>query len=135
MNQWRVVGASVRGPDHERDGSPCQDAWAAGSFGAGGVCLCLCDGAGSASHAEVGARVAWSGVGRRIRSEHPSPRALRRAIHDVLSDPHYQQAARRIADRIADASGFAGLAGIVDRATQSPCPPTVKSHNPNTTAP
>ena len=84
---------------------------------------------------EVGARVAWSGVGRRIRSEHPSPRALRRAIHDVLSDPHYQQAARRIADRIADASGFAGLAGIVDRATQSPCPPTVKSHNPNTTAP
>ena len=25
---------------------------------------------------EVGARIAWSGVGRRIRSEHPSPKAL-----------------------------------------------------------
>lgn len=62
MNLWRVVGASVRGPDHERDGSPCQDAWAAGSFGAGGVCLCLCDGAGSASHAEVGARVVATAV-------------------------------------------------------------------------
>ena len=29
---------------------------------------------------EVGGRVAWSGVGRRIRTEQPSPRALRRAI-------------------------------------------------------
>ena len=27
---------------------------------------------------EVGARVAWSGVGRRLRSEHPSPKALGR---------------------------------------------------------
>jgi len=62
MNRWRVVGASVRGPDHEREGSPCQDAWAAGSFGARGACLCLCDGAGSASHAEVGARVVASAV-------------------------------------------------------------------------
>ena len=29
---------------------------------------------------EVGGRVVWSGVGRRIRKEQPSPRALRRAI-------------------------------------------------------
>ena len=29
---------------------------------------------------EVGARVAWTGVGRRIRSERPTPRALRRDI-------------------------------------------------------
>jgi len=62
MNQWRVVGAAVRGPDHERDGSPCQDAWAAGSFETHGACLCLCDGAGSASHAEVGARVVATAV-------------------------------------------------------------------------
>lgn len=33
-----------------------------GRCGADGVCLCLCDGAGSASHAEVGARVVAAAV-------------------------------------------------------------------------
>ena len=68
---------------------------------------------------EVGARVAWSGVGRRIRSEHPSPRALRRDILAVLSDPRYRQASCRIAAEMAAAPGFAGLAGIVDRLADS----------------
>src|SRR5258705_6989148 len=36
---------------------------------------------------EVGARVAWSGVGRRLRTERPTPRALRRDILAVLSAP------------------------------------------------
>lgn len=62
MNRWQVVGASVRGPDHEREDAPCQDAWAWSSCGAGGTCLCLCDGAGSAPHAEVGARVVATAV-------------------------------------------------------------------------
>jgi len=64
---------------------------------------------------EVGARVAWSGVGRRIRTERPSPRALRRNILAVLNDPRYRQASQRIAADMAAASGFAGLAAIVDQ--------------------
>lgn len=68
---------------------------------------------------EVGARVAWSGVGRRIRSEHPSPRALRRDILAVLSEPSYREASRRIAADIAKAPGFAGLADVVDRLVAS----------------
>jgi MGT family glycosyltransferase len=64
---------------------------------------------------EVGARVAWTGVGRRIRSEHPSPRALRRDILAVLADPKYRQASQRIAADMADAPGFACLADVVDR--------------------
>jgi UDP:flavonoid glycosyltransferase YjiC (YdhE family) len=64
---------------------------------------------------EVGARVAWSGVGRRIRSEHPSPRALRRDILAVLNDRRYREASRRVAADIAAAPGFAGFADIVDR--------------------
>lgn len=64
---------------------------------------------------EVGARVMWSGVGRRIRSEHPSPRTLRRDILAVLNDPRYREASRRIAAEMAAAPGFAGLADIVDR--------------------
>ncbi len=80
---------------------------------------------------EVGARVAWSGVGRRIRTERPTPRALRRAILAVLNEPGYRQASQRLATDIAAAPGFSGLARIVDElvglkpgARQSPCPPT-----------
>ena len=64
---------------------------------------------------EVGARVAWSGVGRRIRTEQPTPRALRRDILAVLNQPRYRQASRRIAADMAAAPGFDGLAGVVDR--------------------
>jgi UDP:flavonoid glycosyltransferase YjiC (YdhE family) len=63
---------------------------------------------------EVGARVAWSGVGRRIRTEQPHPRALRRAILTVLDEPRYQQAVGRVAADMSSAPGFTGLAGIVD---------------------
>jgi UDP:flavonoid glycosyltransferase YjiC (YdhE family) len=68
---------------------------------------------------EVGARVAWSGVGRRIRSERPTPRALRRDILAVLKQPRYRQASRRMAADMAAAPGFAGLADIVDRLSDS----------------
>ncbi|HKP41718.1 glycosyltransferase [Mycobacterium sp.] len=64
---------------------------------------------------EVGARVVWSGVGRRIRSERPTPRALRRDILAVLNQPHYRQASQRVAADMSAASGFAGLADVVDR--------------------
>jgi MGT family glycosyltransferase len=69
---------------------------------------------------EVGARVAWSGVGRRIRTERPTPRALRRDILAVLNQPRYQQASRRVAAEMAAAPGFTGLADIVDRLVAGP---------------
>jgi UDP:flavonoid glycosyltransferase YjiC (YdhE family) len=71
---------------------------------------------------EVGARVVWSGVGRRIRSEHPSPRAVRRAVHRVLHDPGYREASRRIAADMADAPGVAGLTAIIDRLAVADAP-------------
>jgi MGT family glycosyltransferase len=69
---------------------------------------------------EIGARVAWTGVGRRIKSERPSARAMRRDIHAVLDQPRYRQASQRIAADMAAAPGFAGLAGVVDRLVASP---------------
>ncbi|MGH3525342.1 MAG: glycosyltransferase, partial [Mycobacterium sp.] len=69
---------------------------------------------------EVGARVAWSGVGRRIRSERPTPRALRRAVLAVLNQPHYRRASQRVAADMAAAPGFAGLADIVDHLVAKP---------------
>ena len=63
---------------------------------------------------EVNARIAWSGVGRRIRSETPSPAAVRRAVHAVLDDPRYRAAARRMAERMAETRGVHRLAEVVD---------------------
>ncbi len=71
---------------------------------------------------EVGGRVVWSGVGRRIRTERPSPRALRRAIRDVLDTPRYRDASRRIAVDMATAPGLDGLTAIVDRLVQTARP-------------
>lgn len=67
---------------------------------------------------EVGARIAWSGVGRRIRSERPTPRALRKAILGVLNDPSYRHASRRVAADMAAVPGVAALAEIVDGLVQ-----------------
>jgi UDP:flavonoid glycosyltransferase YjiC (YdhE family) len=69
---------------------------------------------------EVGARVAWSGVGRRIRSERPKPAALRRAILDVLNQPRYRQASKRMAADLAAAPGFPKLAAVVDGLVGAP---------------
>ncbi|OBJ55718.1 glycosyl transferase [Mycobacterium asiaticum] len=71
---------------------------------------------------EVGARVAWSGVGRRLRTERPSPRALRRDILAVLNEPRYRGTSRHIAAEMAAAPGFACLANVVDDLRRAPSP-------------
>jgi MGT family glycosyltransferase len=63
---------------------------------------------------EVAARVAWSGVGLRLKTETPTPVAVRNAVHTVLNDPRYSDAAKRIAASMAQAPGITQLAGIVD---------------------
>ena len=63
---------------------------------------------------EVGARIAWSGVGRRLKAVSPKPKALRAAVRSVLRDERYRRATRAMADRMAAAGGFADLAAIVD---------------------
>ncbi|MDR6775692.1 PP2C family serine/threonine-protein phosphatase [Azospirillum sp. BE72] len=51
---WRVVGASVVGPSHVHAGLPNQDAYAFEVVD-GALIVVVCDGAGSAASAEVGA--------------------------------------------------------------------------------
>ncbi len=53
--------------------------------------------------AEVGARVAWSGVGVALQAEAPAPPALRQAIDRVLDDDGYRVAARAMAARFSAA--------------------------------
>jgi UDP:flavonoid glycosyltransferase YjiC (YdhE family) len=43
--------------------------------------------------AEIGARIAWSGVGLRLRTSRPSAAALRGAVQRVIADPSFARAA------------------------------------------
>jgi len=61
----------VRGTDHEREGSPCADAWAYALSKDGGVVICVCDGAGSAIHGDVGARCVTDAVVAALRDLTP----------------------------------------------------------------
>jgi UDP:flavonoid glycosyltransferase YjiC (YdhE family) len=63
---------------------------------------------------EVIARVAWAGVGRRLRTESPRPAAIRGAVRAILDDDRYRDAAHRIAERMAKSRGVHHLAEIVD---------------------
>ncbi|KUI37691.1 glycosyl transferase [Mycobacterium sp. IS-1590] len=79
---------------------------------------------------EVGARVQWSGVGRRIRSEHPTPRALRREILRVLAEPRYRDASARVAADMAASPGFAQVAAVVDALVPGPTADSGHVHPP-----
>src|SRR5262249_46614735 len=59
-----------------------------------------------------GARVVWSGVGRRLLTERRNARALRRAILELMSDPRYRQGSRRL-------GAVAPLQGLSDLRTLS----------------
>ncbi|MDH3476221.1 MAG: protein phosphatase 2C domain-containing protein [Rhodospirillales bacterium] len=56
MAAWKVIGAAVRGPSHEQDGRPCQDAFAHHA-GAERLIAVVADGAGSARFSDRGARL------------------------------------------------------------------------------
>ncbi|MGB4137602.1 MAG: glycosyltransferase [Microbacterium sp.] len=62
---------------------------------------------------ETTARVQWSGVGIRLRTQRPTERAIRRAVDDVLSDPRYRRAAGRVRDQIAASPGLAAIDDMI----------------------
>lgn len=73
----RVFGAAVCGPDHERENSPCEDACDFAVAGENIAALCVCDGAGSVTHAALGARKLAEAVIAALRDLPPqSPEVL-----------------------------------------------------------
>ncbi|UZN02890.1 glycosyltransferase [Cellulomonas sp. S1-8] len=66
--------------------------------------------------AEVGARVAWSGAGVRLRGNRPTADRVRDAVRTVRTDPSYRASAQRLAEQIAASPG---AAGVVDAVTAS----------------
>jgi MGT family glycosyltransferase len=63
---------------------------------------------------EVGARIAWSGVGIRIRNETPSAKEVGAAVRRILGDGRYRAAAKAMSERMAAAGGLPRLAEILD---------------------
>jgi UDP:flavonoid glycosyltransferase YjiC (YdhE family) len=64
---------------------------------------------------EVSARVAWSGVGINLRTDHPTAAAVGTAVRTVLSQPDYRKAAERIGAEILAAPGLAALEALIAR--------------------
>ena len=63
---------------------------------------------------ETSARVDWAGVGINLHSGHPTPTASRQAVRQILAEPSYAAASRRVGDRIAASPGIDGLAEQVE---------------------
>jgi UDP:flavonoid glycosyltransferase YjiC (YdhE family) len=91
--------------------------------GYGGVQLALRHGVpivatgGHEDKPEVGARIAWSGVGVRFRAERVAPAALRTAVRKVLDDPRFRTASQAMAARMAESDGMRVLTEVLDGLT------------------
>ncbi len=81
-----VMGASVRGPGHQRDGCPNQDAWIK-QIARGYALAVVCDGLGSRPHSAFGARAACRAVADAVKLWEQSKNAptdlLLRLIHTL----------------------------------------------------
>jgi UDP:flavonoid glycosyltransferase YjiC (YdhE family) len=64
--------------------------------------------------AEVSARVAWSGCGINLRTNHAKPEAVAKAVRTVLSSPSYREASGRLGREIRASRGVDELADLVE---------------------
>ncbi|RIJ78754.1 glycosyltransferase [Nakamurella silvestris] len=69
---------------------------------------------------EVTARVRWSGVGVDLRSQRPSPDAVRAAVAEVLSNRTYGAVAREVGRQIVAAPGLPGVAAVIESLRTTP---------------
>ncbi len=70
---------------------------------------------GSEDKPEVAARVAWSGAGIDVGTGTPSPRALRRAIRRVLTEPIFGDRARALGAEMATFDAPVAAADLTER--------------------
>jgi serine/threonine protein phosphatase PrpC len=83
---WSAMGASVRGPEHRRDGRPNQDAWLS-RLARGTALAVVCDGLGSRPHSQLGSRAACRAVADAVRHwggvPDAPPELLLRLVHAI----------------------------------------------------
>jgi len=121
---WHVVAASATGRAHLDRGLPCQDAFASACAG-GLLAAAVCDGAGSASHSDAGARhVADTVVAALVRLSQLDLRpveleveALRPCIEEAVNDARGGLAMRAAANGLCLSDHACTLVGVVADAT------------------
>lgn len=95
---WSAMGASVRGPEHRRDGRPNQDAWL-GRITREAALAVVCDGLGSRPHSAVGSRAACRAVATATRQwvagPDSPPELLLRLVHALWNLRVRREAHRR----------------------------------------
>lgn len=83
---------------------------------------------------DIGARIAWSGVGIRLGTTRPTPRAVGRAVRRLLAEPAYRLAARGLqAEMALHDAGTEGAAPLLRLA--QPGRPVLRPANAPTEAP
>ena len=98
----------------------------------GGVTIALTNGVPVVSggttedKAEVGGRVAYTGVGINLKTNRPTAEQLRTAIFSVLRDPSYRQRAEEIQHDLAAHDGPAEAADLLERLAR-PTNPVLRS--------
>jgi hypothetical protein len=104
---WKLLFQSVRGSAHERSGQPCQDSclvrlWPSSERPV--LVLACADGAGSAGHADAGARLACQGVVRLILDDLRDGLPVERIEKDTALSWY-----GRVRDEIAAEAGRRGV--------------------------
>ncbi len=64
---------------------------------------------------EIGARVAWSGVGIRLKSERPGEAAIRRSVLEILKETRYRDKAREHQAHARDYDATETAADLIER--------------------
>ncbi|MHB1422442.1 MAG: PP2C family serine/threonine-protein phosphatase [Gemmataceae bacterium] len=111
---WSTLGDSVAGTSHRARCVPCQDAFRFCTFGpaAEWLAIAAADGAGSASHSEIGATAACDEFVRRVAELDPEQLLTRDGMGALFSDVRAAlfAAAERLAVRPRDVACTALLA-------------------------
>ncbi|WP_431805156.1 glycosyltransferase [Microbacterium sp. bgisy203] len=76
---------------------------------------------------EVTARVGWSGAGINLRTQSPTPAAVRRAVRKVREEPGYAARAGELAAAFAGASALEGLDAVLTELADVPISPSSPS--------
>lgn len=69
---------------------------------------------------EVGARIAYTGVGINLATNTPSPDRIAAAARTILADHRYAEASARLGAEIAAAPGVAAIASIIEQGRTAP---------------
>lgn len=84
---WTVLGDSTIGTSHRMRNAPCQDAFRFRRFGPSGewLVVAVADGAGSASHADVGATIACDQLTHRVEALDPNVLLSRDGVIELFA--------------------------------------------------